>query len=78
MKTTTENSQDVIEALGGPAEVGRLLGISSQAVSQWGEVPAAHVLAVVLAAREKGLPSLLPEHINSARDWAALRRIPEA
>lgn len=34
------NSKQVIEFFGGPAETGRALGITGQAVSQWGdEVP---------------------------------------
>ncbi|MFB2830304.1 Cro/CI family transcriptional regulator [Aeromonas jandaei] len=31
-------TKDVLEYFGGPASVARALGITSQAVSQWGEV----------------------------------------
>lgn len=45
-------SKDVIEFFGGPAETGRALGITGQAVSQWGEeVPGPRKKTVELAMR---------------------------
>ncbi|WP_121041978.1 transcriptional regulator [Stenotrophomonas rhizophila] len=38
-----------IKELGGPALIGRVCGVSSQAVSQWKRVPAEHVLAIEAA-----------------------------
>ncbi|WP_093820201.1 transcriptional regulator [Stenotrophomonas indicatrix] len=35
-----------LKALGGPAHIGRVCGVSSQAVSQWKRVPAEYVLAI--------------------------------
>lgn len=47
-----------IDAVGGPTAMGRALGISSQAVSQWKRVPADRVLDVERAtvAQEGGSP----------------------
>jgi len=42
-----------VATAGGPAILGRHLGITSQAISQWRRVPAERVLAVV---RATGLP----------------------
>ncbi len=38
--------QRAINLAGGPGELGRILGISSQAISQWTRVPAERVLEV--------------------------------
>ncbi|HGM5043047.1 helix-turn-helix domain-containing protein [Stenotrophomonas pavanii] len=35
-----------LKALGGPAHIGRVCGVSSQAVSQWKRVPAEYVLTI--------------------------------
>jgi DNA-binding transcriptional regulator YdaS (Cro superfamily) len=43
-----------IELAGGPAALGRLLNISSQAVSQWRRVPAERVLEVERATADPG------------------------
>ncbi len=40
------NVKTVISSLGGPAAVGKLLGISSQAVSQWRVIPVHQALAI--------------------------------
>ncbi|WP_414613958.1 transcriptional regulator [Stenotrophomonas muris] len=35
-----------LKELGGPAHIGRVCGVSSQAVSQWKRVPAEYVLTI--------------------------------
>ena len=50
MKRITKKA---IRAAGGPAELGRKLGISWQAVSKWDKVPPLRVLAVE---RASGVP----------------------
>lgn len=64
-----------IEAVSGTAELARRLGISSQAVSQWDEVPAERVIAVERATegsvkRYELRPDLYPPE-NAMADPAA-------
>jgi len=40
----TKITAQVIRRIGGAKAVGRLLGITSQAVSQWQDIPAIHVI----------------------------------
>lgn len=52
--------QDLVKALGGPANVGRELGLRTVAVSMWyapgrNRIPPAHVLALWRLAQAKGL-----------------------
>lgn len=42
-----------LEILGGPAALGAILGISSQAISQWDEAPVARVLEIEKATKGK-------------------------
>lgn len=52
-----------IKAAGGPSALGRLLGVSSQNISQWWQVPAERVLAVERhtgVSREELRPDLYP------------------
>lgn len=52
----TEN--DLIDALGGSGAVGRLLGVSGPAVSNWkarGEIPARHHYRLYLICQERGI-----------------------
>ena len=60
-------SREAIEraaaAVGGPAALGRLIGVTSQAISQWKKVPAERVLAVEVASgvsRHELRPDLYP------------------
>ncbi len=41
-----ESLQRALDIVGGPTALGRYLGITKQAVSQWSRVPAERVLAV--------------------------------
>lgn len=43
MKETDPIILDVFKACGGPSKIAKALGISRQAVSQWGKVPLKHV-----------------------------------
>jgi DNA-binding transcriptional regulator YdaS (Cro superfamily) len=43
----------VIEKCGGPAALGRVLGITGQAVSQWAQIPPKHIGAL---SRLTGVP----------------------
>jgi DNA-binding transcriptional regulator YdaS (Cro superfamily) len=45
-QTMQEALSRAIEIVGGPTAMGRLLGISSQAVSQWERVPVPRVIEV--------------------------------
>ena len=65
-----EALEKAIEAAGGPAVLGRALGISSQAISQWEQVPANRVLAVEAATdgavtRHELRPDLYPVEPSS-------------
>lgn len=65
---------DIITALGGPAEVGRALGIRSQAVSLWlrrGKIPLDRVPALLQLAGELGL-EMTARDIRSDFDWQAV------
>lgn len=56
-----------IEAAGGPKALGRTIGISSQAISQWTECPPRRVLAVEAASgipRHELRPDLYPPPAN--------------
>lgn len=66
--------REIIAALGGPAVVGRYLGLSSQAVSLWASkgVPAGRVPALVALGRELGV-GVRAEDLRPDLDWAALR-----
>lgn len=71
--------KDVIEALGGPASVGRLFGINGQAVSLWalkGRIPAERVPTLERRARELGVP-LRAEDMRPDVEWSALRCVCE-
>lgn len=49
---------ELIDALGGPQAVGRLLGISGPAVSNWklrGEIPAKHHFRLYRLCQERGI-----------------------
>lgn len=68
------NIKTILQALGGPAAVGRRLGVRSQAVSLWaikGRVPADRVPALLRLARERGVP-LAPEQLRGDIDWRAV------
>jgi DNA-binding transcriptional regulator YdaS (Cro superfamily) len=59
-----------IERAGGQAKFARLIGVTAQAVSQWGEVPPLRVLAVERASgvsRYELRPDLYPLEIVGAR-----------
>jgi DNA-binding transcriptional regulator YdaS (Cro superfamily) len=60
-----------IEAAGGPAKLGREIGASSQAISQWKRCPAERVIAVERAVggkvtRDQLRPDLYPPHTGEA------------
>ena len=38
----SQRTKHLVRKLGGPAKVGKFLGITSQAVSQWAEIPLKH------------------------------------
>jgi DNA-binding transcriptional regulator YdaS (Cro superfamily) len=46
MEDRTEALKRAVEKVGGQAKFARLIGVTAQAVSQWGEVPPLRVLAV--------------------------------
>jgi DNA-binding transcriptional regulator YdaS (Cro superfamily) len=59
-----------IEAAGGQGRLARLLGIRQQAVSQWKEVPARHIIAIenlTGVPREELRPDLYPPRRPLAR-----------
>ena len=67
--------EDIVTKLGGPAAVGRHLGITSQAVSLWvikGRIPTERVPQLERMARELGLRPRA-EHMRPDVDWAALQ-----
>jgi DNA-binding transcriptional regulator YdaS (Cro superfamily) len=69
------DTKKLISAIGGPAQVGRALRISSQAVSLWvarGRVPAGRLPSLIRLAKVKGL-TVAPESIRSDVDWEALK-----
>lgn len=60
---------------GGPSQIGRHLGIATQAVSLWvskGKIPVARVPAMVRMAKDKGL-NFGPETFCPGLDWPALQ-----
>lgn len=67
--------KDLIKCLGGPAKLGRSLGVKPQAVSMWASkarIPAERVPALVRLAKSQGM-DIRPEEFRSDVDWAALR-----
>lgn len=67
-------TRDIITALGGPAEVGRSLGIRPQAVSLWlrkGRVPLERVPALLTLAAQRGL-SLTARQVRGDFDWSSV------
>jgi DNA-binding transcriptional regulator YdaS (Cro superfamily) len=71
-----------IAAIGGPAALGRELGISSQAIAQWRRCPPLRVLGVERATgvpRHELRPDLYPaaEHDSSREEAAPARALPE-
>lgn len=54
MAMRTPETDRVIETAGGPAKVAALLGLTSQAVSQWDKVPPTRVLVL---SRALGIPA---------------------
>jgi DNA-binding transcriptional regulator YdaS (Cro superfamily) len=65
-------TRDIITALGGPAAVGRALGIRTQAVSRWlrkGRVPLERVPALLALAAQRGL-ALTARQVREDFDWA--------
>lgn len=49
---------DILRRLGGPSRLGRLLGISPQAISLWGsrgQIPLKHIPTLVGLAKAKGI-----------------------
>lgn len=69
------NLRELIHSLGGPAAVGRRLGVRSQAVSLWishDRIPAERVPSLERLAKELGSPARA-EDMRPDVDWAALR-----
>lgn len=68
------NTKDIIAALGGPAEVGRALGIRGQAVSLWlrkGRVPLERVPELIALGAQRGVP-LTARDLRSDFAWDAV------
>lgn len=66
--------REIIQSLGGPAEVGRHLGVRSQAVSLWGStgrIPVERVPALLRLAKERGI-ELTAWDLRNDIDWAAV------
>lgn len=67
--------REIISALGGPAAVGRQLGVTPQAVSLWAlkqRIPADRVPALEGIARGAGVP-IRAEQMRPDIPWSALR-----
>jgi DNA-binding transcriptional regulator YdaS (Cro superfamily) len=67
--------EQIIRSLGGPAVVGRYLGIRGQAVSHWirlGQVPVDRVPGVLRLAKKQRV-QLRAEQVRPDIDWAALK-----
>lgn len=68
------SARSIITLLGGPAVVGRALGIRPQAVSLWlrkGRVPLDRVPALLALAAERGL-AMTAADLRSDFDWDAV------
>lgn len=66
---------EIIRTLGGPARLGRRLGIRSQAVSLWvskGRIPTSRVPQLERLARELGVP-VRAEVMRPDIEWSVLR-----
>lgn len=66
--------REIIQSLGGPAEVGRRLGVRGQAVSLWctsGRIPVERVPALLRLAKEMGV-ELTAWDLRRDIDWAAV------
>ncbi len=66
--------KELISALGGPAAVGRRVGVRSQAVSLWmanDQVPLERVPAVLRMAAERNV-AVNAEDLRPDMDWAAV------
>lgn len=66
--------KELITSLGGPAAVGRRVGVRSQAVSLWvanGQVPLDRVPALLRMAAELSVP-VNAEDLRPDVDWAAV------
>jgi DNA-binding transcriptional regulator YdaS (Cro superfamily) len=75
LSSASMDLQNIIRRLGGPAAVGRVLGVRSQAVSLWvakNRVPIDRVPALVALGRALGV-DLKPEDLRPDVQWAALR-----
>ena len=69
------NVEHIVTQLGGPAAIGRRLGITSQAIRLWvikGRIPTERVPQLERFARELNVP-LRAEQMRPDVDWAALR-----
>lgn len=68
-------ARDIVQALGGPAAIGRHLGIRCQAVSLWirkDRIPAERVPDLEHLAREQGV-ALRAEQMRPDVRWSVLR-----
>lgn len=76
MSDTREALERAIKAVGGPAALGKQVGVSAQAVCQWDEVPPLRVLAVERASgvsRHELRPDLYPMDSSSVEAPAEAR-----
>jgi hypothetical protein len=69
------NLHGIIRQLGGPAEIGRQLGIRGQAISHWlrkDQVPIDRVPSLLRLAKQKRL-RLRADDLRPDIDWAAVK-----
>lgn len=64
----------LIEALGGPAAVARLLGISTPSVSGWKKIPTDRKIRLAVIAEDKGISTRKELFPDTYQDiWIELR-----
>lgn len=68
------NDAQLIEALGGPAAVARLLGIRVPSVSGWKKIPTERKIRLAVIAEDRGLSTRKELFPDSYQDiWIELR-----
>jgi DNA-binding transcriptional regulator YdaS (Cro superfamily) len=73
-----ENLIRVVQELGGSSVVGRALGVTPQAISQWMHrpsrgIPLDKVLGLIRLGKDQGVV-ITPQQVRPDLDWDALRK----